>query len=162
VSRVDEYQFGVEFEDLRADPGRAGRLARELAAELSSGHALLGQAYTVVACARQGGYVVVTTDSAVYLVLLAGISRPKQPPWWTVRAFHSVAEFEDAMTRLWTCDWCHAPITESAWQGSVSLGLDGEDAWACDSCLALHQYHWPPEFWVEPDDDWPFFVRWSR
>ena len=159
MSWVDEYRFGVEFDDLRADPVRADRLARGLAAELSSGHFLLGQAWTVVACARQGGCVVVTTDSGVYPVLLAGTSRPERWPWWTVRAFQSAAEFEDAITdRFWTCDWCCAPMTESAWQGSVSLGLDREFSWACDSCLALHRYHQPPTWWTVSDDEWPFFA----
>jgi hypothetical protein len=70
VTWVDEYQFGEDFDDHCADPVRADGLARELAAELSSGHLLLGQAWTIIAQARPQDEVVVTTDSAVYLVHL--------------------------------------------------------------------------------------------
>jgi hypothetical protein len=74
VTWVDEYQFGEDFDDFRTDPVRADRLARELAAELSSGHPLLGQARTIVAQARPQDEVVVTTDSAVYPDLARGLA----------------------------------------------------------------------------------------
>ena len=94
---VDEYQFGEGFDDLRTDPVRADGLARELAAELSSGHPLLGQAWTIVAQARPQAEVVVTTDSAVYLVHLTWTRRPERPPYPRALAFQSAAEFEDAI-----------------------------------------------------------------
>ena len=94
---VDEYQLGEYFDDLRTDPVRADRLARELAAELSSGHPLLGQAWTIVAQARPQDEVVVTTDSAVYLVHLTWTRRPERPPYPRALAFQSAAEFEDAI-----------------------------------------------------------------
>jgi len=95
VTWVDEYRFGEDFDDLRTDPVRAGRLARELASELSSGHPLFGQAVTIVAQAKPQDEVVLTTDSAVYLVHLTWASRRERPPWPTVHAFLSAAEFED-------------------------------------------------------------------
>ena len=54
---VDGYQFGEDLDDLRTDPVWADQLARELAAELSSGHPLLGQAWVIVAKARCGRLV---------------------------------------------------------------------------------------------------------
>ena len=94
---VDGYQFGEDLDDLRTDPVWADQLARELAAELSSGHPLLGQAWTIVAQARPQAEVVVTTDSAVYLVHLTWTRRPERPPYPRVLAFRSAAEFEDAI-----------------------------------------------------------------
>jgi hypothetical protein len=97
VTWVDEYQFSEDFDDLRADPVRADRLAGELAAELSSGHPLRGQAWTIVAQARPQDEAVVTTDSAVYLVHLPWTRRPERPPYPRVLAFQSAAEFEDTI-----------------------------------------------------------------
>jgi len=97
VTWIDDYQFGEDFDDLRTDPVWADRLARELAAELSSGHPLLSQAWTIVAQARPQDEVVVTTDSAVYLVHLTWTSRPERPPFPTALAFQSAAEFENAI-----------------------------------------------------------------
>ena len=94
---ADEYQFGEDFDDHRADPVRADGLARELVAELSSGHPLLGQAWTVVAQAGPQDELVVTTDSAVYLVHLTWTRRPERPPYPRALAFRSAAEFEDAI-----------------------------------------------------------------
>ena len=94
---VDDYQFGEGFDDLRTDPVRADGLARELVAELSSGYPLLGQALTIVAQARPQDEVVVTTDSAVYLVHLTWTRRPERPPYPIALAFRSAAEFEDAI-----------------------------------------------------------------
>ena len=94
---VDDYQFGEGFDDLRTDPVRADGLARELVAELSSGYPLLGQALTIVAQARPQDEVVVTTDSAVYLVHLTWTRRPERPPYPRVLAFQSAAEFEDTI-----------------------------------------------------------------
>ena len=94
---VDDYQFGEGFDDLRTDPVRADGLARELVAELSSGYPLLGQALTIVAQARPQDEVVVTTDSAVYLVHLTWTRRPERPPYPRALAFRSAAEFEDAI-----------------------------------------------------------------
>ena len=94
---VDEYQFGESFEDLRADPVMAGRLAREFAAELSRGHPLLGQAWTIVARVRPQDEVVVRTDSAVCLLHLTFRSRPDLPSGPFAPACLSAAEFEDAI-----------------------------------------------------------------
>ena len=94
---VDEYQFGESFEDPRADPVMAGRLARELAAELSPGHSLLGQAWTIVARVRPQDEVVVRTDSAVCLLHLTFRSRPDLPSGPFALACLSAAEFEDAI-----------------------------------------------------------------
>ena len=95
---VDEYQFGEDFDDLRTDPVRADGLARELFVELSSGHPLLGQAWTIVAAARPQDEVVVTTNSAVYLVHMTWTRRPpERPPYPIALAFRSAAEFEDAI-----------------------------------------------------------------
>ena len=95
---VDEYKFGEDFDDLRTDLLRADGLARVLAAELSSGHPLLGQAWTIVAQARPQDEVVVTTDSAVYLVHMTWTRRPpERPPYPIALAFRSAAEFEDAI-----------------------------------------------------------------
>jgi hypothetical protein len=52
---------------------------------------------TIVAQARPQDEVVVTTDSAVYLVHLTWTRRPERPPYPRALAFQSAAEFEDAI-----------------------------------------------------------------
>jgi hypothetical protein len=64
---------------------------------VSSGHPLLGQARTIVVQARPQDEVVVTTDSAVYLVHLTWTRRPERPPYPRALAFRSAAEFEDVI-----------------------------------------------------------------
>jgi hypothetical protein len=97
VTWVDEYQFGEDFEDLRTDPVGSNGLARELASELSPGHHLFGQAWTIVARAKPQDEVVVTTDSVVYLVHMTWTHKRERPPCPDALAFPSAAEFEDAI-----------------------------------------------------------------
>jgi hypothetical protein len=70
---------------------RENRLRNSAPATLYS-----GQAWTIVARARPQDEVVVTTDSAVYLVHLTWTSRPERPSYPSALAFQSAAAFEDA------------------------------------------------------------------
>jgi hypothetical protein len=97
VTWVDEHQFGESFEDLRGNPSGAEALTRELAAEVGPNHPLHGQAWTIVARALPQDEVVVTTDSAVYLVHMTWTNKQEEAPYPRALAFQSAAEFEDAI-----------------------------------------------------------------
>jgi len=97
----DDLVFTEPWRDLRtSDPDQqaeAERLAHELAAELTPGHALHGQPTRVIAASNRRDDVMVTRPDGFAIVHLTWRGEAEKNPWPLVVYYHSVAAAQAAV-----------------------------------------------------------------
>jgi hypothetical protein len=95
VSWIDAYEFGGEFDDLRANPERARFWSDEILREVPAGHELFGRDWIVIAeWAPQDEVVVRSGDEVAVVHLTFTKQPPERLPYPTTRFLGSAAEFE--------------------------------------------------------------------